>query len=78
MSPIQLMGILGLATGGSLLLSELVLGPALLAEWTGLQIESLLVMSALVVAFGAFALGLSIQEKRGSHQFEGAKESKRE
>ena len=77
MSPMQLVGILGLATGASLLVSEPILGSSLLAEWTGLQIESLWVMSTVVMVFGALALGLSIQEQRGRHLYEGEKENKR-
>jgi hypothetical protein len=77
MSPIQVMGILGLTTGASLLLSEPILGSSLLAEWTGLQIVSLRIMSALIIAFGALALGLSVQEQRGSHQYEGEKDTQR-
>ena len=62
MSPIQLMGILGLATGAGLLLSEPILGQYLLAELTGLQIVLLRIMCAIVVALGALAVGLSLQE----------------
>lgn len=70
MSPLQFIGILGLATGAGLLLSEPILGQYLLAKLTGIQIVSLRIMCGIIVAFGALALALSKQEKQSDEQYE--------
>lgn len=64
MNPTRLFGGLALAAGGSLLLSEPLLGQDLLFELTGIQMAPLRLMCAVAMALGVFAVGLSIREER--------------
>ena len=60
------LGIFALAAGGSLLLSEPVLGPDLLTEVTGLQMTSLYPLCAVNILAGAVAMKVGLQEE---HEF---------
>ena len=58
------LGIFALAAGGSLLLSEPLLGQDLLTEVTGTPIASLYPLCALSIAVGAVAVKVGRQEER--------------
>jgi hypothetical protein len=58
------LGIVALAAGGSLLLSEPVLGPDLLSEVTGLNMTSLYPLCAVNIIAGAVAIKVGLQEER--------------
>ena len=69
------LGIVALAAGGSLLLSEPVLGPDLLSEVTGLNMTSLYPLCAMNILAGAIAMKVGLQEEQefdrphgGSHE----------
>ncbi len=64
MSPLQLIAILGLATGASFLLGELEFSRYFFANLTGLQLLSLHGLCTLLVPCGMLALGMSRHEKR--------------
>jgi hypothetical protein len=58
------LGIFALAAGGSLLLSEILLGPDLLTEVTGIHVTSLYPLCAVNVMAGAVAMKVGLQEER--------------
>jgi hypothetical protein len=58
------LGIFALAAGGSLLLSEPVLGPDLFAEVTGIHMTSLYPLCAVNIMAGAVAMKVGLQEER--------------
>ena len=69
------LGIFALAAGGSLLLSEPVLGPDLFTEVTGIHMTSLYPLCAVNIMAGAVAMKVGLQEERefdhpqgGSHE----------
>ena len=61
------LGIFALAAGGSLLLSEPVLGPDLFAEVTGIHVTSLYPLCAVNILAGAVAMKVGLQEE---HEFQ--------
>ena len=61
------LGIFALAAGGSLLLSEPVLGPDLLTEVTGIHVTSLYPLCAVNIVAGAVAMKVGLQEE---HEFD--------
>jgi len=69
------LGIFALAAGGSLLVSEPLLGPDLFAEVTGIHMTSLYPLCAVNILAGAVAMKVGLQEEReftppqgGSHE----------
>jgi hypothetical protein len=58
------LGIFALAAGGSLLLSEPLLGPDLLTEVTGIPTTSLYPLCAVNIMVGAVAMKVGLQEER--------------
>ena len=74
MNPTRLLGAVALATGGSLLLSELFLGPDLLTEVTGIQLLPLRLVCAVAIVVGGFAVGLGMREEREFHRHRGGKD----
>ena len=69
------LGIFALAAGGSLLVSEPLLGPDLFAEVTGIHMTSLYPLCAMNIMAGAVAMKVGLQEERefthpqgGSHE----------
>ena len=74
MNPARLFGGLALAAGGSLLLSEPLLGQDLLFELTGIQMAPLQLMCAVTMALGVFAVGLAIREEREHSHHKGGME----
>ena len=64
MSVTHALGIFALAAGGSLLLSEPVLGPDLLTEVTGIHMTSLYPLCAVNILAGAVAIKVGLQEER--------------
>jgi hypothetical protein len=60
----HVLGIVALAAGGSLLLSEPVLGPDLLTEVTGIPMTSLYPLCAVNIIAGAVAIKVGLQEER--------------
>jgi hypothetical protein len=58
------LGIFALAAGGSLLLSEPLLGQDLLTEVTGMNGTSLYLWSVVSVMAGAVAMKVGLQEER--------------
>jgi hypothetical protein len=67
MTVTSILGIFAFATGGSLLLSEPVLGPDLLTEVTGIHVTSLYPLCALNIMAGAVAMKVGRQEEREFH-----------
>ena len=63
----RLLGALALATGGTLLVSEPLLGPELFAELTGTTLGSLRLVCALAIGLGALAVGLGVREEKECH-----------
>jgi hypothetical protein len=63
----HVLGIFALAAGGSLLLSEPVLGPDLLTEVTGIDVTSLYPLCAMNILAGAVAMKVGLQEE---HEFD--------
>jgi hypothetical protein len=64
MTVTSMLGIFALAAGGSLLLSEPLLGPDLLTEMTGMQVTSLYQVCAVSITVGAVAMKVGLQEER--------------
>ena len=64
MTVTSMLGVFALAAGGSLLLSEPVLGPDLLTEVTGMQVTSLYQVCAVSITAGAVAMRVGLQEER--------------
>ena len=58
------LGIFALAAGGSLLLSEPLLGRDLLTEVTGLPVALLYPLCGITIATGAIAVRVGLQEER--------------
>lgn len=67
MNPMRLLGALALAAGGSLLLSEPLIGQDLLTELTGTQVVSLRLAGIVVIMLGGFALRLGVREEKESN-----------
>ena len=67
MSITHVLGIFALAAGGSLLLSEPVLGPDLLTEVTGIHVTALYPLCVVNIMAGAVAMKVGIQEERELH-----------
>jgi hypothetical protein len=67
-----LLGALALAAGGSLLLSEPLIGQDLLSELTGDNLAPLRLVCVAAAIFGALAVGLGMrEEKESDHRKEG-------
>ena len=66
MTVTHVLGIFALAAGGSLLLSEPLLGPDLLTEVTGIHMTSLYPLCAVNIMAGAVAIKVGLQEE---HEF---------
>jgi hypothetical protein len=64
----SMLGIFALAAGGSLLVSEPLLGPDLLTEVTGMHATSLYPLCAVSILVGAVAMKIGRQEERELHQ----------
>lgn len=60
----RLLGALALATGGSLLLSEPLLGQDLFFELTGTTLMSLRLACTVAIILGALAVGLGMREEK--------------
>lgn len=67
----RLLGALTLAAGGSLLLSEPLIGQELLTELTGSAPMALQPICAIAVVFGALALVLGVREEKEFNRSEG-------
>ena len=63
-NPTRLLGVLALAAGGSLLLSEPLLGQDLLTELTGTSLVPLRAVCALAIVLGALAVRLGRREEQ--------------
>ena len=68
MSPTRLLGTLTLAAGGSLLLSEPLIGQDLFTELTGTQLLSLRLVCAVAIVLGLLAVRLGRQEEKEFQQ----------
>ena len=68
MSPTRLLGVLTLAAGGSLLLSEPLLGQDLLTELTGTQLLSLRLVCTVAIVLGLLAVRLGRREEKEFRQ----------
>ena len=68
MNPTRLLGVLALAAGGSLLLSEPLLGQDLLTELTGTQMLSLRLVCTVAIVLGLFAVRLGRREEKEFYQ----------
>ena len=64
MTVTHILGIFALAAGGSLLLSEPLLGQDLLTEVTGMPLTSLYPLCAVSIMAGAVALKVGLREER--------------
>jgi hypothetical protein len=73
-NPTRLLGVLTLAAGGSLLLSEPLLGQDLLSDLTGTSLLSLRVVCAVAIALGLLAVRLGRREEKEFHQNKGRME----
>jgi hypothetical protein len=67
-NPMRLLGALALAAGGSLLLSEPLIGQDLLTELTGTQVASLRFACLVAVMLGGFAIRLGVREEKEGNQ----------
>jgi len=67
-NPTRLLGVLALAAGGSLLLSEPLLGQDLLTELTGTQMLSLRLVCTVAIVLGLFAVRLGRREEKEFYQ----------
>jgi hypothetical protein len=67
----SVVGIFALAAGGSLLLSEPVLGPDLFTEVTGIPVTSLYPLCAVNILAGAVAMKVGLQEEREFNYLQG-------
>jgi hypothetical protein len=67
-NPTRLLGILTLATGGSLLLSEPLLGQELLTELTGTSLLSLRLACTVAIVLGLLAVRLGRREEKEFQQ----------
>ena len=64
----RLLGVVTLATGGSLLLSEPLLGQDLLTELTGTNLWALRAVCAIAIVLGALAVRLGRREEQELQQ----------
>jgi hypothetical protein len=71
MTVTSIVGIFALAAGGSLLLSEPVLGPDLFTEVTGIHVTSLYPLCAVNILAGAVAMKVGLQEEREFNYLQG-------
>ena len=71
----RLLGALALAAGGSLLLSELLIGQDLFSELTGNSPMSLRLICAVAIVLGALAVGLGMREEKESNPNKGGTEA---
>jgi hypothetical protein len=71
MTVTSIVGIFALAAGGSLLLSEPVLGPDLFTEVTGIPVTSLYPLCAVNILAGAVAMRVGLQEEREFNYLQG-------
>lgn len=62
MNPSHVLGGIALAVGGSLLLSEPLLGQELVTELTGTPMTLLKVLGGMVSLLGVLALGFSVED----------------
>jgi hypothetical protein len=67
----RLLGVLALAAGGSLLLSEPLLGQELLTDVTGTNLGTLRLVCALTIMLGTLAVRLGRREEKELQQKEG-------
>jgi hypothetical protein len=67
-NPTRLLGVLALAAGGSLLLSEPLLGQDLLTELTGTQMLSLRLVCTVAIILGLLAVRLGRREEKEFYQ----------
>ncbi len=67
-NPTRLLGVLALAAGGSLLLSEPLLGQDLLIELTGTQLLTLRFVCTVAIVLGLLAVRLGIREEKEFYQ----------
>ncbi len=70
----RLLGVLTLAAGGSLLLSEPLIGQDLLSDLTGTSLLSLRFVCAVAIALGLLAVRLGRREEQEFHQNKGRME----
>jgi hypothetical protein len=71
MTVTSVLGIFAFAAGGSLLLSEPVLGPDLFTEVTGIPVTSLYPLCAANLMAGAIAMRVGLHEERELNQPQG-------
>jgi len=71
----RLLGALVLAAGGSLLLSEPLIGRDLLTEVTGIQAGYLWIPCTVAIALGLLAVGLGQREEKEFFQDKGGSRS---
>lgn len=64
MNPTRLLGVLALAAGGSILLSELFISQAVLVELTGTGLPHLRLICVIAIVLGALAVGLGVREEQ--------------
>ena len=74
-NPTRLLGTLALATGGSLLLSEPLIGQDLLIELTGTSLGSLRLVCAVAVVLGVLAVRLGRREEKEFDHSKGGTEA---
>jgi len=74
-NPTRLLGALALAAGGSLLLSEPLIGQDLLTEITGTHVVSLRFICVVAVIFGGLAVRLGIREEKEANYSKGGLEA---
>ena len=74
MNPTRLLGALALAAGGSLLLSEPLIGQDLLTELTGTKVLSLRLVCTIAVVLGLLAVWLGRREEKEFYQNKGGME----
>lgn len=74
MNPTRLLGALTLAAGGSLLLSEPLIGQDLLTELTGTSLLSLQFVCTVAVVLGLLAVRLGRREEQEFYQNKGGME----
>lgn len=74
MNPTRLLGALTLAAGGSLLLSEPLIGQDLLTELTGTKVLSLRLVCTVAIVLGLLAVRLGRREEQEFYQNKGGME----
>jgi hypothetical protein len=67
-NPTRLLGVLALAAGGSLLLSEPLIGQDLLSDLTGTSLLSLRFVCTVAIVLGLLAVRLGRREEKEFHQ----------